>query len=454
MNTKANRGKSPTRIKALCLCTALLAALAANGQMYDYCYVEDVNFYSTGYSSLIRGYTSNKAIAYYSSGGMYYFDLLIDATPIHNRVPIPGELMICDYQILDDQVYFCGENLTNNHAILGHFAIGDMGGTVTFNINIKDVHSNIYNNDVLEVLTRLAVKQVNGAVRIMALGHMAGRDQTKPMRTVLFYPDYGNNNTYEVYEFPPNDECYMEVVVTEDYFAIVGFRSLLSETLSIRRQPVTYGVWNTYPFNTRNYYPTPYACIDWLSATELDNNNIAVSSIYLDPTLTNSEARTQVYTISLVSTQMTHLQSFWIKWKADPMDMVYLPLIKKLVLVEPLYVENGASIPGFIYLDPYPTANYTAFEHRQDNQFATYNLSRLTGKHFIAANSNRWFYMNQPSLSATATCYDVLNRDVKVDNPQNRASDQLFSSYLGISTSDSFQSVVKYSTYKNPCMEP
>ncbi len=137
---------------------------SAQSQTFDYAYAEDLNFSGQMQGSIIRGYRSNSAVVLFDDQGGRYFGLLVDATTVYNAVPIPSSLSIYDFQILGDDVYYCGRH-SQQGAMVGKFDINELVSGLNVNFDYRT-----FPQCTTYVLYKLAVASVQNDVSILALG--------------------------------------------------------------------------------------------------------------------------------------------------------------------------------------------------------------------------------------------------------------------------------------------
>ncbi len=288
------------------------------------------------------------------------------------------------------------------------------------------------------------------------------------MTDVVYIPAYNSNSPNYMYEetlqypnpsTPPVplflEEHLFDVVVTDNYFAVVGCRKPADYTLAIRKMPI--GAPDLSNFASIYTYPITAgpAFIDYLCGISLEQDYIAVSSIYLPPTVQNSEAYTLVCTIDLntYNTNMTHAQSFKIPQKADPVNMTYLRQHQKLVLTEPMLLIGNYDVSCFVYLDPFSTANYTVPVYYKDVVDSRYSLTNV-GDHILVASAGmNWFYLEHSLLNLPAFCIKYFTKEVGMESIVQPASDGYGVGNFYSSQIDSEPSQVVLRSLNNTCIE-
>lgn len=95
----------------------MLSPLFLHAQFVEsLCSTIPTNDYS--YTQKVRKYTKDKIIALSeNTNGIYYFYLIEDGNIIVNYIDLPNQYKITDFQILDDNVYFCGSHADANHVL-------------------------------------------------------------------------------------------------------------------------------------------------------------------------------------------------------------------------------------------------------------------------------------------------------------------------------------------------
>ncbi|MCR4829379.1 MAG: hypothetical protein K5864_07955 [Bacteroidales bacterium] len=407
----------------------------AHSQIFDYAYAEDVNFTGLLEGSVIRGYgTSNAVVLFWDQGGQY-FGYLVDGTAIYNAIDVPASLRIEDFQILGNEVYYCGW-MAQGGAMVGRFDLNKLisGLPVSFDYKTFPQCSTYY-------LSRLAVANVSGDVSLMAIG---SKDvpYSPVLSQVMYIPAYNSTSPNYVYEEtmrhnqygtiipPPSiEERLFDVVTTDNYFAVIGCWEPSDNTLAVRKMqhglPDLSGLGQIYTYTSTG----GDAFIDYVRGISLEQDYIAVSSLYLTPTLQNSEGYTLVCTIDLgsPSTDMVYAQKFWIPRKANPFNMTYLKQYQRVVLTEPMFLNNNFNVAGFIYLDPFLSANYTAHAYYKDNRDGYYSVNPVGGNVLVASAGLSWFYLEHTLLNVPATCIKYYPKEVEKEHliPRHYDSDPI-----------------------------
>ena len=374
------------------------------------------------------GIIRDNNIAYYEVGNVGYFAYIpsftipapVTPTP-YNRVKIPDKWFVRDFRVVNGVVYFCGYNIDNNTALLGHFSVaGLVSGTgVVF-------YSDQNTAGQLAVLNRIAVKSDKSTVSVMAIGNevMPGDMETSGSDRVLYIDNYAAATGCI---FASNDfrEVFWDVVSTDNYFVVTGTGGNNTNELTMRRVQFGIPASGFLPlFGNRYTYFCAHNFSGGVRVAALDGDTIAAAVHYSYDTVEYStishKIGYQVSTIDVTSAQMLYNQ--WSKTGTTdnvafttPRDMVYLKDSVALMMIDtfPYLYERGV-----VRLNPYPSANYspqyyfyditysitvfiypdgtrdTTITYPKGEPMQYYSLAVLSSRACVAAAGASWMVLN------------------------------------------------------------
>ena len=386
----------------------------------SYHYAEGSYAYS-GNREIVRTDNNSNVVTYREDAtGQGHFEChTATSTASFNHALIPTGWKIYDFRILNGIVYFCGFDSANSEGLFGTFTLNDLllyGGMITYRKADVTPGTTTY-------YAKLAVaKDANSQIQVMLLGRNEQNVSASSFgcNRVAFVPDMNNLsintlfNPHMSYNIQDTAEVVWDVVATDNYFATVGnMRYAMGNTLTLRRAPIgsTLNQFNTDYFYGNQYYE-PGTWMGITRATRLNNDDLAVASLYNDE---NHLYGTTIYNIDVSTTNVNNNQFFNNYTKTDPVCMVYLPSVKRLALSEWLYLQNNTHYSGVIYLQPYNYSSYNAEEHCNSSANAPdiQSIDLFANSQYFGAGSDSWFFIDYPAgIATTNTCIKTFKRKV------------------------------------------
>lgn len=317
-------------------------------------------------SNTDRGIVREQNISYYEEGGNGYFVYLpaLSSGSV-NQVNVPLKWSIRDFHVIDGVAYFCGTDLNNNTALLGHFNIGNLllGNPVYF---YRDINIGAR----LAVLNRMAVyrNKVDGVVSIMAIGRearginpdMGGADR------VVYIKDYASTAGC-IFSNPDNtNELFWDVVLTDNYFVTAG-TDTINAFITMRKVPIGTGL-PAFPPIFRNGYKFPYS-VDFVSGarmTSIKNDDVVIALYSKDDVFQINCMH--LFTIDAQNAQMHYHQKhtaliypYITGSLLPPREMVYLPNSTALMVIDTCSRWDNSSKSHILRLTPYPTVSIGSY---------------------------------------------------------------------------------------------
>ncbi|MBR5353375.1 MAG: hypothetical protein IK126_06640 [Bacteroidales bacterium] len=388
---------------------------------------QSTGFYlNSSFPSLGKGIIRENNIVYYEDNFSHYFAYIPSflytdpaTTTNYKCVQLPENWVVMDFHVLDGIAYFCGVDMGDTSALLGHFVISEL-----FHYPLQ-VH---FHRDVniaykLKILHRIVVNTDKTTISMMAIGNtkMQNNLWEACSDVVLYIDDYGAASGCLF--FGDDYDVFWDVVSTENYFVVVGtLGNVISggvKDLTMRRIP--FGTpWTGFlpPFEIRYSYDCVHTFAGGVRASAIDKDRIVVAEHYKYDTSIYSvvykRIGTQVSTIDVSSAQMLYNQ--WSKqlYPVDvsfftPRDMVFMKDSMALMMIDSLpYLSGG----GIIRLDPCSTAPlYVPQYYFHDNSFQVdaagvivepphgeqkpyYSLAALSTSSCVAAANSNWLVLD------------------------------------------------------------
>ena len=247
---------------------------------------QSTGFYlNSSLPSLGKGIIRENNIVYYEDYISHYFAYIPSflytdpaTTTNYKRVQLPENWVVMDFHVLDGIAYFCGVDMGDTSALLGHFVISEL-----FHYPLQ-VH---FHRDVniaykLKILHRIVVNTDKTTISMMAIGNtkMQNNLWEACSDVVLYIDDYGAASGCLF--FGDDYDVFWDVVSTENYFVVVGtLGNVISggvKDLTMRRIP--FGTpWTGFlpPFEIRYSYDCVHTFAGGVRASAIDKDRLGVT---------------------------------------------------------------------------------------------------------------------------------------------------------------------------------
>lgn len=384
----------------------LAASLFARAQFASV-EANDVNITDDGYTT-VRRLSDTEVITYIKSTYSHMFTYENNSTLSYNYIdlglyPSFDKIKVWDFKIIDDILYFCGEDYGQGVGIIGTFDASLLRGPLGVNVHIEFFE--VQNTTVLTRLEayydlstsfpRVAAVGLNGlpGCGVWACGRMVDCADFWPgtgMATVSVNGTYfgGGNEIEQLFD----------VVSTNDWVVIVGYGNVGGQSgLMLRRfpknNPMDPEVHNMY------FYGDPYPMVAWeeVRAVALKENDIAV--VYRGERVNNQIDFTDFRLFEINSMVNFNTQEYDVPNKSYIWEMAYMNIADRVVVLENFPAAYFSS--NFVHLDPYQTSPYTSV-FVYDDEWLFRSVTNLDGSYFVGAG-----------------CLHFLLRDVLASLPAN-----------------------------------
>lgn len=357
--------------------------------------------------AITRALSSTESITYYAQNSgtslRGIFEKKTIGTTSCDTIGFISGYVVHDFCIYGNTIYFCGSNSIETEAIIGYFDVSifqNSGQTVNYwtlldvTTLTKIVAFQRAGNNVECACLGLVRDQLSGQI-YSSLLHI---DISGPQPTFTAHY-YGSNNTNNQFK-----EWYSDLVVTDNYVAVVGELKDPSRMIMIRRQSLNQ---STVDWNPQFYYTTPNnEMLALPKAVRMEGDTLALASLSL-----NSDGVYEVRTrfVDLASMTMFRSQAFELHDKTDPIAMTYVP--KNHSLIMSISIGGICNLIRMTHLQTvgYPTWYITTYSN---NYFA--GLCCLQNQYFLATSGRLNLYKDvsiDPS-STIVNCYQ--NGTIKV----------------------------------------
>ena len=381
-------------------------------------------------NSVVRTVSDQKVIASYWDGTNYRLARvgLIDII----SAKMDNHHQIADIRIVNEDIFFCGMDRSNNRAFLGHATVSDIEAQ---NPHIQFQELKVTDASLSRLWRLAAYKDFSGKFHLVAVGEMWYYDGVTPSNaypcplltqcqsTIVVECTYQSGSFSYVDGKVLNDqnghyEFACDVVATDNYVAVVTFPT--ADELIIHRcdKNSPFPLW---PFDIYYRYTVPSGRVVF-NPCKMKGDTIAVASVFDNGP---GAAETQVRVVDLATMNMTCAQVFKLKDKDDIYEMTYLPDIQRLVLLQnQTYTPLISLIHTFCFLKPYETVFPYNMEKIYDAAKRSFtSLDALSSQHIVAAGGDYWMMKNVTLNTTASTCYKIRTHQVSNLTPSIPISD-------------------------------
>ena len=427
-----------------------IAALAvfsfsANAQLFN-TVLFSVPSCTTNYSTtIVRVAQSNTEVVSYHSHGQYGEFFLANNNSVLYNFQLPQDMYIKDFQILDNNVFFCGSYL--GRGIVGVYRMSLFYGT-TISLHY------IYTSDI-SYLKKMCVyyDQQGTNIHVEVIGDKvdSNNDISNCLTDILYDGSLLHYVSSYVLGGPyyPTDEdgIFQDITVTEDYLVVSG-REKTGNKLRISR-------FNKHSVSSGGrffyYDETPYPETNSTVAIEsLDGNNIITAALYINPN--SAVFGTRLRTIDVSTMININTQIIPTVDKPVPEEMVFSLYDGTLLLLQKTEYPSNTTPQSVVYeLDPYSN-NYSANVNYNLNGYYT-SMDCFSSQVFIltglGANMHHCFLLKNRSYT-TIGC--INKGDIFVSKGQDLAVQEQPRSQYPISFTPTFyQTPVHTVNIKKDC---
>ena len=347
-----------------------------------------------------------------------YSEFLKFNTFLAGRIATINNIIVSDFDVLNDFVYFCGTDLLSGGTMFGYFKEADlnsqtfqatcfklpMGFTSKIKVYLDDVTQNVgvainggeYDTNNLFSITNsnLIVGQING--------------------TNFDYYNYNEtyfNNIGFNYEIR-----YFDIVLTDDYIVSVGMNTYNTQDIYLSRiKKTNLGVCDFQIIND----PANMAVNTAPIVEKLERNDVAFTSLYSD--VFNNIHYARVYRYDMDNFINTGIQDVALQEKATLDDLLYLPYDQSLLLLSSTATSpaSGNICSSIYYLDSYATSPYTA-DYMYEEGERWISMERMLVSHYVVGGeilyNERMFYVQDKQDGAFSYCHPFTTTSVNIQN--------------------------------------
>ena len=410
--------------KILFFCAMLMLSPFVNAQ-YSSVIAEVPNLSGDGIT-IVRNLSDSEVITYVKSNTIHQFSYEESSTMSYNYINLPSldfdKIKVHDFRIINDVVFFCGEDTDNNYGVLGTFKAAELRPSIS-----PTVHIDYFELSDIKTLTRLEayIDPVSGNPRVSAVGYSrigpCGIWACGVMVDCANFLPYGTTANVSIYNsyydnILNENELWYDVVATDKWVVLVGFGHLGGqEHLTLRKFPK--GNPTDPEMDFLYFYNEPrYVANEETFAVHLKDDEMAVS--YRGTHLVNVTDFADFRIFNLNTMLNINSQEYLVPYKSYLDEMAYMN--------KPNYVVSLHHFPtptfgaNFVYLIPYQTSPYTSvYAHDTWDFRSVTNLDNNyfvgTGYfHFLLRDASASFPANNTYSSTPLLCPESEKLDIAI----------------------------------------
>ena len=380
--------------KILFFCAMLMFSPFVRAQ-FSSVMAEDPNY--IGNYSIVRRLSDSEVITYVRDDNHHQFTYENSSTLTYNYFDLPSpefdKIIVEDFKIIDDMLFYCGENVDSNKGVVGTFyatSLQSLGALVQVDYYYID---NTTDLDALEVyidpvtnMPRLAVVGYNrvGNCGIWACGVLVDCDGCLPGVAPT------SITVFESYYVAPNEmEQWQDVVATDNWVALVGYGHIGGrDGIIFRRYP------KGNPFGTETKYFYFYAesespIAEEIHALYLRDEDIAIAYRSVRDDNVSDVTKFRIFDIGLMSN--VNSQEYVVPYKSQLGEMAYMKKADIVALLN--FFSSPNYIANFVYMIPYQMTPYNSvFVH--DDRWDFGSVTNLDGNYFVGSGCLHFLLRN------------------------------------------------------------
>ncbi len=409
------------------VCTLL--SLQVQGQTYYNFAMGYIPSATNPSHSIVRTVDAQRAIAYYEDGSTTHILARINMYGNVIEAKFVGKYEMNDIRLVDDDIFFCGQNTLTRKGIVGHASVSAIESRIQ---HIQYQEFDMGMSRTSTTMMRLAAyRDQSGMEKVVAIGELNYDNLSSPMPSflngslpgsyrayfVVGYRYSGGALTMEFCKFlcdtSPNNyfESVDDVVVTDNWLAVV---TVNDKGLTIHRCDKN-NVNGTFD----NYHSYGISSVEGIyHCCHMKGDTIAL--VALDKSPVASVYETHMRCVDLATMTMTQAQGYSLLDKAEPIEVVYVPDCATLVMLQYQQFPLTGWHYAYVFWKPYKVPPYTAevIYESAGNSFGS--IDRLTSKYIVASGGNYWVEKDASYNATVSSCYKYAQQQVfslSIPNP-------------------------------------
>lgn len=332
----------------------------------------------------------------------------------------PDSINVRDFRIINDWLYFCGENTNSKRGVIGVFKLASfffpVGTNTHFDFfevsNTTTLFKMVAYMDPATNIPRLAAVGYNRGnncgvwacgVWVDCEGYAPG---ASPTSVSVFNSYYGA---------PSEIEQWNDVVATDDWVVLVGSGYIAGQKGLMLRK-FHKGLPSDPELDNLYFYSESEAFVaDEVRALTIINNDVAVA--YRGIRIDNVTDFTKFRIFDINSMHNINSQEYVVPYKSKINEVAYMELANQVVLINEF--PSPVSISNFVYLTPYQTTTYNSVYVRDKTQYY-WSVTNLDGNYFVGAGYFHFLLRDASALFPANNNYSSIpslcpeNEDLKV----------------------------------------
>lgn len=363
-----------------------------------------------------------------------YSEFLKFNTLLAGRIATIQDIIVSDFDVLNDYVYFCGRYLSNGQTMFGYFKEADINSQ-TFQATCFELQLDYVSR--IKVYSDIVTQKVSVAIN-------GGKyDNYDPDAFAINESDLivgqinGTNFDYYTFRNPYGSYPYLintgfnfkihytDIVLTDDYIVSVGMNIHNAQEIFLSRiKKTNLGVCDFLTISD----PANLAVNTAPIVEKLEGNDVAFTSLYTD--VVNNVNYARVYRYDMDNFINTGIQDVALQEKATLDDLLYLPYDQSLLLLSSTSTSpaSGNICSSIYYLYPYATVPYTADYMYEENE-RWISMERMLVSHFVIGGeilyNERMFYVQDKQDGAFSPCHPFTTTSVLIQGTLTGTPDVL-----------------------------
>lgn len=336
--------------------------------------------------TIVRNMSSTEVVTYVSNTETQRFTYENNSTLVYKYFELPSpvfdKIIINDFRIINDVLYFCGTNNDSGKGVLGTFKVTEL-------LNSVGTPVQIYYFDVLRTtdLNRIEAYIDPGTSnpRLAAVGY----DRTGSCGSWAcgvwvdcegLMPGVAPTSltVFGSYYSAPDAEQWFDVVSTDDWVVLVGCGYISGQQGIILRK--FHKGYPTDPIINDIYFFQESETILEGGAVSLRTNDIAVAYRGVRNIDVSDFTKFRVFDIDRMLN--INSQEYVVPYKSYLWELAYTETADRVVVLNDF--PTPAFLSNFVYLIPYQSTGYTSV-YAHDREWRFQSLTNLDGDFFVGS---------------------------------------------------------------------
>lgn len=339
-------------------------------------------------TTIVRNMSSTEVVTYVSNTETHRFTYENNSTLVYKYFELPSpafdKIIINDFRIINDILYFCGTNNGSSKGVLGTFKVTELLNSVGTPVQI----------DYFDVLRTTDLNRIEAYIdpgtsnpRLAAVGY----DRTGscgPWACGVWVDCEGlmpgiaptSLTVFGSFYSAPDAEQWFDVVSTDDWVVLVGCGYISGQQgITLRKFHKGYP---TDPIINDIYFFQESETVVWSEtrAVSLRTNDIAVAYRGIRNIDVSDFTKFRVFDIDRMLN--INSQEYVVPYKSYLWELAYTETADRVVVLNDF--PTPAFLSNFVYLIPYQSTGYTSV-YAHDREWHFQSLTNLDGDFFVGS---------------------------------------------------------------------